>query len=290
MWLFVAPALGFDVIRIRTRPSPFLDSLGSLFNGAAVLTGRPRFNHPQRIPDLVFSDFSGIPPTSFTSYWERWVIPHLFHFGSADRPLSPDGWSLRTLNLSHYSVGGTTDYSSRVGILLPPSLTGSNVSTPSYPLQPWRPLLGLLDSSLGGSPIDPPSRALNLGPVPCWTGSRPPVLLPWGLLPTGDPLFRCACPSVFSPTKWVLRTITPAELAGAWDLPISVVDLARQRHALPTLLCFGNNPPGKILYAGADLLLSIHLPGGGELFHGRSFPHDRSCSPFTKTLRPFDTF
>ena len=90
-------------------------------------------------------------------------------------------------------------------------------------------------SARGGPPIEPPTCVPT--PVP-----RAPVVLD-GLL-RGDGLFdvfrpriEIACRSVFSPTKWVRRQLSPEEFLRTFDVPAMLVDhFLANRHDRSLLL------------------------------------------------------
>ena len=244
-WMFFVLALGFDILRVRVAHGHPLVAASSFWLSITILTGRPWYFH----------------------YWEHWLIPHIFTHPT-DAPCSPPaGWSSHSLSLSHPHVGGSTDATCRMSLMIPHFLCCPFILDPelSYPPQPWWPLLAFLDSIIGGwSVLPPPASALS-DPSIVWDPDSPLCLLPWGFLPHTPPLPPLVAPFVFSSSKWVHRSLGPREIMHAWDVPINFQDWALNNHLSDVLFTLCEVPPAKLLCSGANVFLSI-VHGGVLLF------------------------
>ena len=95
----------------------------------------------------------------------------------------------------------------------------------------------------------------------------------WGLFPATDLAAKVLVQCSFSPSGYGFRTLTPAELGGLWDLPISVLDSLPERGAAEMLHALFRTAPTTILFAGADFLSTASFRGGlGGLKQGLGGP------------------
>jgi hypothetical protein len=105
----------------------------------------------------------------------------------------------------------------------------------------------ILPPKLTGTATPPGGQDELLFLLPVWDPSNQ-FLERNGFLPRDRPLARVRCPSVFSPTKWSIRHLSPKELALVYNVPGQVMgvfaDLSLSRaSALPFL----SSAPGALL-------------------------------------------
>ena len=91
----------------------------------------------------------------------------------------------------------------------------------------------------------------------------------------------------FSPSGYGFRSLTGLELGGLWDLPILVLDALPGPGGEAVLQGFFQLAPTKILFAGADFLLTASFQGGlGGLQPILVGPRPLSDSALGLTRRP----
>lgn len=142
LWPFVALMLGFRIGAIYFTPRHVTTGL-SAFLGPAVpfhTATRPRLSGPD--VRLILSDWDSVPCFSASRrFWETSSTPFVFFAPRAfSPPTPPPGWSLFPMVVPHASVGGSTDGSFAVCLLLPTRLARTDdCSTPEF--TPHGPLL-----------------------------------------------------------------------------------------------------------------------------------------------------
>lgn len=170
-------------------------------------------------------------------------------------------FNLSWLRVSHSTVGGITDGWWFVGSS---SDLYNNLSIPaSYK----RTLRTILSSTVPAVRVSapPPSPEAIYDSVH-YTSK---VLHHGGLLPvTHAATARVCCPSVFTSSKWCVRTLTPGELSTAFDLPEAFATIFKSDFTGPTdQLPFLRAAPSKLLRAYYVHVIfpscSSRLPGGG---------------------------
>jgi hypothetical protein len=90
------------------------------------------------------------------------------------------------------------------------------------------------------------------------------VIHQWGLFPVSNLRSRVLLAASGCPSGWGVRPLSWLELAALWDVPILVTDFMSEESDLLILWGFCASAPAKVLFAGADVLLTT-LFGGGSL-------------------------
>lgn len=274
LWYAAARALGFDIGTIRCPNTILLRQVVSLCPGAkrlAPLTGRVR--RPRNLPDVVFSDLDGVPtgPDAIL-YWKAWTTPHVFFCGGLDdsnplitlgsptnrkTPLTPRGWTARSVCLAHSDTGGATSGRWTFVVWYPPGFPFSE------PLV-WEPR--------GGTPllccVNDRERATP------FSGSRPDgsvgagvtlfegLVMDFGLFPAFDLEGLVLVESSGSPSGYGSRRLTPGELGSLWDVPILFLDTLSTTEVASIMAEICKSPHSKLLHTGADVLLTDVFLGG----------------------------
>ena len=135
LWYAAARALGFEIGTIRCPDQLLVRQVSTLCPGVKSLVPLPgRLRPPPHLPDIVFCDLGSFPlgPDS-GEYWGAWLTPHLFFFhgtdddeatavepGSRVPPAPPQGWTSRSVCLSHADTGGSTSGRWGLAVWYPP--------------------------------------------------------------------------------------------------------------------------------------------------------------------------
>ena len=285
LWFAAAQALGFKIATVRFAHKPFVNLIRPFCGYPRVLSARPRrFNS---LPDVVLLDLGSLPwgPGS-DKYWEGWRTTHVFFCSGEDTdvakgrgalppPECPLGWTSRTVALSHQEAGGATSSRWSVVAWYPPLMPFSE-PLPVVP-QSWFPLFSYIkDREHTTHHPSPPDGGAAVASVVRVDG----LVQDWGLFPATDLTAKVLVQCPFSPSGYGYRSLTHAELGGLWDLPISVLDSLPERGAAETLHALFQTAPTKILFAGADFLLTASFRGGlGGLKQGLGGPTQGSVGP-----------
>ncbi len=266
LWPFVAQALGFTVRALHTpcqeykaflerccpiEPTEFSAEKGDLLR-------------------VIFSDWDSLQLDD-SDYWIQSSLPHVFTMGESSVGNVPTGWCVRQHSFSHAQLGGVTDGSFKLGILLRAEASDQVLSADAVP-----PLPRQAPSTLGNI-LKSTVHALAYKEEDCCrrlaTAGKPsasPVFIrhllsPHGLAPS-DRLHtvRVIAPCVYSPTGWGTRRLELEEIAGARDVPILFQDalLCNGDSGTKVLRDLCSDHPGKVLHLGADFLLGVYCRGG----------------------------
>jgi hypothetical protein len=301
----VVAALGFRIMSILSLEGPFIGLFTMVCQRALVLATHPR--RCNTLPVVIFLDLLLLPLVlCFThSYWSTWMTPHVCFLWAGDTdlgapcgqglspqsaPSPPSGWSARSVTLMHCAAGGE-DVRPVAARGMVPSVMGGACPCPPRP-----------------SPLVPHS---NLG-----RGSGCRSARPWGacsgqLAPGGCSCETSGCSLTTAP--WHIRPNR-----GQCRAPVGSFPGLRPLHAGPSLCggqCFGwyarsrgqswrcygmsqflvsdrlfvdtdlkllegfcTSAPAKILFEGADVLLTTSFRGGFQ-----EFPEEERVGPAPKT-------
>ena len=88
----------------------------------------------------------------------------------------------------------------------------------------------------------------------------------WGLFPASDLGARVLLVSSGCPSGWGVRLLSCLELAALWDVPVLVMDALSEDSSISILQGFCTSAPAKVLFVGADALLTTFFRGGSVLF------------------------
>ena len=171
LWFAAAQTLGFRISTIRCKYRPFVDLIALFCGFPRLLSARPRrFNS---LPDVVFLDLGALPwgPGS-DKYWEGWWTTHVFFCLGVDTddigapgvlppPQCPQGWSSRSVTLSHCEAGGATSSRWTAVAWYPPFMPFSE-PLPIIP-QSWFPLFSYIKDRERATPhFSPPNGGSRL--------------------------------------------------------------------------------------------------------------------------------
>ncbi|KAL7468881.1 hypothetical protein ACHAXS_009127 [Conticribra weissflogii] len=254
LWAFVAKSLGFTVYSFRVQHGDFGTVLSAQFPMAKDLSGF-KLRAPHNGIRLVLCDSSCVPSPQ-SSYWARWVMPHLTTDDLA-LGLAP-GWHTHTLVARHSELGGSTTGVHTLRLLLPPHMTAS-ASLPRMASFPWAPVDAVVDSTLWATPAPTPLLAVVDTPSVAMHGSS---LNPLGLFPSDQLAISVCTRCVFHPSRWGIRALALKELASLWDVPLSVQEFCRDHSICGALADLLDSVPGKSLLHGVDHLLTFGIRGG----------------------------
>ena len=172
--------------------------------------------------------------------------------------------------MSHCASGGATSGLWELVAWHPP---GTHAA-PVLPLTPrsWFPLRAFINDRVAARPLPAAATPTDLPPVDAVVraggprprdGSRPGGhVSQWGLFPSTQLDATVLLTASGSPSGWGTRSLTPLELASLWDVPISVTDSLSSVDDHGVLLGFCDSAPEKVLFAGADSLLTPSFRGG----------------------------
>jgi hypothetical protein len=292
LWFAVLPALGFRILSIRFPAGPFVDLCGFFCPGALALATTPR--RCNRLPNVVFLDLLSLPSVSrlTTSYWRAWEVPHIFFVsgGNLDlgapagrgrfaqvAPLPPPGWTVRDIGLSHCEAGGGTLGSCRLVVWYQPAQSTPSPS-PLVPL-PWFPIRSLVMDRLAATLVQAdlaPADALPVAAVVrcmadgAYEGCNLMIgaVQQWGLFPASALSTPVLLSAAGSFTGLGVRSLSWPELAALWDVPILISDRLTQPSDVELLRGFCSSAPAKVLFVGADVLLTTSFRGGSISFGG----------------------
>jgi hypothetical protein len=88
------------------------------------------------------------------------------------------------------------------------------------------------------------------------------VVHQWGLFPSSDLRARVLLVALGCPSGWDVRPLPWLELGALWDVPILVSDSISEESDILILWGFCASAPAKVLFAGADALLTMLFQGG----------------------------
>ena len=131
---------------------------------------------------------------------------------------------------------------------------------------PWLPIqCSVLDResvaavALAHLPADlPPVSGVVRQDVGVWRG----IVQQWGLFPASDLSSHVLLAATGSVSRMGIRPLTWHELAALWDVPILVSDRLGGGDDCALLRGFCASAPAKVLYVGADALLTVYFRGG----------------------------
>lgn len=217
LWGMVVEALGLRAESIWIRDERWRGRAAKWWPEADVLRHMHPWSQAKHWARVLVAD-AGVLPGPSAKFWGCsgvGLVLVLVRRGEV-MPSPPVGWASRSRRVAHRLVGGATDGRWEVGAWSRQDV----VDEPVWARQPPRVLRTLLSEVESGTPIRAPSK----GPVTeeeRVVELRPGVLAPWGLFPAGRKVAPLVvAPSVFSGTGFVRRTLTVAEQALLWDLPI----------------------------------------------------------------------
>ncbi len=230
---------------------------------------------------MVFLDFLLLPSLArlATSYWRAWAVHHVFFVWGEDTDsdapggrgrLAQVGWTVRDVGLTHCEAGGSTSGSWRLVVWYPPSRKAPSPA-PLDPL-PWFPIrLSVLDwipalpvrACLAPADLLPVAAVVSLATnvVSGGRGSGVGAVHQWGLFPASDLTTPVLLSTVGSITGLGVRPLSWPELAALWDVPILISDRLSEASDVGLLRGFCLSAPAKVLFVGADVLLTTSFRG-----------------------------
>ena len=285
LWFTVARALGFRVTSLHCQSPLFASMILPFCPRAMVLAATPR--HCNTLPDVVFTDVLSLP-LGDRSYWSQWATPHVFFASMGDsnleewgghiplRPtqLQPSGWTACLVSLTHCEAGGATTGRWSLVAWYPPGHPAAKPA-PIVP-QPWFPIRAFVNDRAAATPVPVNEVPEDLPPIPLVVRSGgaagvrgpPPgsIIHQWGLFPASDLGAKVLLASSGCPSGWGVRPLSCLELAALWDVPILVMVALSEDSSISILQGFCASAPTKVLFVGADALLTIFFRGGSVLF------------------------
>jgi hypothetical protein len=276
----VARALGFRVTSLRCQSPHFADMILPFCPQAAVLAATPR--HCNTVPDVIFSYVLSLP-WGDRSYWAQWATPHVFLVSVGDTdleewggriplwpaPLQPSGWTACSVSLTHCEAGGATTGRWSLMAWYPPGHPAAKPA-PIAP-QPWFPIRVFVNDWAAATTVPVAAVPEDLPPTPsvvCSGGTpgvrgAPPggIIHQWGLFLAFDLGARVLLASSGCPSGLGMRPLSWLELAALWDVPILVMDAITEESSISILRGFCASAPAKVLFVGADALLTTLFRG-----------------------------
>jgi hypothetical protein len=79
-----------------------------------------------------------------------------------------------------------------------------------------------------------------------------------------------------------VRPLSCLELAALWDVPVLVMDALSEDSSISILQGFCTSAPAKVLFVGADALLTTFFRGGSVLFGPLVQPRSKVVGPFPR--------
>ena len=132
-----------------------------------------------------------------------------------------------------------------------------------YPL-PWLPIRCSVSDRESAAAVALAHLPTVAGVVRHDVGVRCGIVQQWGLFPASDLSSHVLLAATGSISGMGIRPLTWHELAALWDVPILVSDRLGGGDDC-TLLCgFCASAPAKVLYVGADALLTVFFRGGAS--------------------------
>ncbi len=86
----------------------------------------------------------------------------------------------------------------------------------------------------------------------------------WGLFPSSDLWARVLLVALGCPSGWGVQPLSWLELAALWNVPILVLDSISEESDILILWGLCASAPAKVLFAGADALLTTLFQGGSS--------------------------
>jgi hypothetical protein len=126
-------------------------------------------------------------------------------------------------------------------------------------LQLWLPLFSYVKDREHATPYpSPPTKGASVAAVVRVDG----LVQDWGLFPASDLTAWVMVQCSSSPSGYGSQCLTGAELECLWDMPTSVLDLLPPQGANTLLRTICRTAPTKILFAGANFLLTLPFREG----------------------------
>ena len=268
LWFATARALGFKVVSVRSKSRKFAARMASFVGGAKILSPTLRRFSKRASPVVVFTDEAYLPSSSST-YWTNYLVPHIFFCQHRDTdsvrlgsslPRAPYAWSVRALDVPHNSVGGATTAIWTLVAWYPPV---HRVCTPlPLPTLPWSPLHCFLNDRVSATMAPAPVGGITPAPQVVRQGG---FVMSHGLFPSSNwaTVVHMQCST--SPTNWGTRSLELPELGGLWDIPILFMDALSVSDDADVYHGILGSAPGKVLHLGTDFLLTSCILGGNEV-------------------------
>lgn len=289
LWVPVVLTLGFvvDTLRFNLQPdSPFMQAMSDLAPDARVVPpGSHRFKRGTRYGSCnssIFADEAALPALN-SFFWRHHRAPVLFIQESTSF-LVPDGWVLRSHAFDHSTLGGATDSTSRLGILMPVEFDAQPSGVPSVVPRPWSTIAHSVLPRIAATPVPAPL-APSTEPFQAVCAVPPAAVGSWGLFPSNQLEVDVVLPV---DKGWGRRPLTPRELSNLWNTPILLQDWFVKHGFEVNLADFSRSTPGKILEIGSDFLINEFLRGGfghwtesaqGTRKRSSAAPGDPTCDP-----------
>lgn len=223
-WVWTSQVLGFDPVFIHFRQeNPLVALIQRLIPRATVVVGSHALLPTRDLPGVAFVDGHA---GSFEFLFKKQDV---IISTKGRRGKLPEGWHMHKARTTHAAVGGVTNSVDHC------FLFSRGAGTPSQnevtvPRALPRDVHSVISDTIAGpghAPLEP-SRLV-----------RPEVfeILPGlyhggGLLPVDHPRGQFVVRSVFTPTKWCRRRLTPSELATAFDVPHEIIQQCSHQELL----------------------------------------------------------
>jgi hypothetical protein len=205
--------------------------------------------------------------------------------------LQPSGWTACSVSLTHCEAGGATTGCWSLVVWYPPRHLAAKLA-PIAP-QPWFPIWAFVNDRAAATPVPVAEVPEDLPPTPlvvCSGGTpgvrgAPPggIIHQWGLFPASDLGARVLLASSGCPSGRGVRPLSWLELAVLWDVPILVTDAISEESSISILRGFCASTPAKVLFAGADALLTTLFRGGSFLIGSLAQSSDEVAGPFPRS-------
>jgi hypothetical protein len=157
LWPQVVSALGFKISKYVLLGSTDLDLLRQV-TGAHYVSGVCARRRNEAFPSTLFCDW-GTLPSSTSSFWSNEAV--VFVIGPSCAWAPPQGWLRHDVTVSHADVGGSTDGSFPVSMVLPVGVSERRSVWPSVASRPGGPVANSLECRVYSSvelpsPNEPP--------------------------------------------------------------------------------------------------------------------------------------
>jgi hypothetical protein len=183
--------------------------------------------------------------------------------------LQPSGCTECSVSLTHCEAGGATTGRWSLVAWFPPGHPAAKLA-PIVP-QPWFPIRAFVNDRAAATPVPVAEVPEDLPPIPLVVhlggaaGVRGPppgsIIHQWGLFLASDLGARVLMASSGCPSGWGVRPLSCLELAALWDVPILVMNALSEDSFISILQGFCASAPAKVLFAGADALLTTFSEG-----------------------------